>query len=56
MEQILRIADVCKMLGIARSTIYLWQKTANFPYPRKLGDRAVGWRQADIDRWLESRP
>jgi predicted DNA-binding transcriptional regulator AlpA len=28
----------------------------DFPKQRLLGKKMVGWRQVDIDQWLESRP
>jgi prophage regulatory protein len=29
-------------------------KRGDFPAPVKLGARAVGWRRADVDTWMES--
>jgi hypothetical protein len=27
-----------------------------FPKPIQLGERAVGWRDSDIEAWIETRP
>ena len=53
----LRIDDVVAKTGLSRATI--WRRIAydGFPAPKRLGGqrtRAVGWREADIDEWLES--
>ena len=52
---ILRRPDVEAVTGLSRSTIYKWMDEGSFPKPVKLGPRAVGWREADINDWLETR-
>lgn len=52
---ILRRRDVQRMTGLSRSTIYAMMAEGTFPKPVKLGARAVGWREADILAWIESR-
>lgn len=52
---ILRRPDVQAVTGLSRSTIYKWMNEGSFPKPVKLGQRAVGWREADINEWLETR-
>ena len=49
---ILRRPDVEAVNGLSRSTIYKWMNEGSFPKPVKLGPRAVGWREADINDWL----
>ena len=49
---ILRRPDVQAVTGLSRSTIYKWMNEGSFPKPVKLGPRAVGWREADINDWL----
>lgn len=41
--------------GLSRSTIYEKIKNGTFPKPIKLGPRAVGWLETEIDAWLEER-
>lgn len=55
-EQILRCTDVIGRTGLSRSTIYEKMQRGDFPKPRKLGLRAVGWRESDIELWLERLP
>ena len=54
-EYICRRPDVEKMVGLSRSTIYAMIAEGSFPKPIKLGKRAVGWREADLRAWLNSR-
>jgi prophage regulatory protein len=50
---ILRLPAVKVRTGLARSTIYLRIAQGSFPKPVSLGGRAVGWVEAEIQRWLE---
>ena len=56
MERILRIKDILKITGMSNSTIYELIKSNEFPRPKRLGKRAVGWLPEDIKNWLDSRP
>ena len=51
----LRRPKVEKRTGLSRSTIYLAIKKGTFPKPVKLGERSVGWVEAEVDAWLENR-
>jgi prophage regulatory protein len=52
-SSILRLPAVVKMTGLSRSSIYLRISSGAFPRPVSLGARAVGWRESDINAWLE---
>ncbi|WP_374593023.1 helix-turn-helix transcriptional regulator [Sphingosinicella sp.] len=54
--KILRRTEVERVIGLSRSTIYKAMTENTFPKPIRIGKRAVGWRQADIMNWLETRP
>jgi len=49
---ILRLPVVKARTGLSRSTIYLRISQGNFPKPISLGDRAVGWIEAEVNDWL----
>ena len=51
----LRMPSVVRMTGLGRSTIYRLIAENKFPGPVRVGDRAVAWRQVDLDKWSESR-
>lgn len=58
--KVLRIKDLMKKIGMARSTIYdrinpmSPRYDSSFPKPIKLGLSAVGWLEHEIDVWLEN--
>ena len=56
MERILRIKEVIKVTAMSNSTIYELIKSNEFPRPKKIGKRAVGWLAGDIQSWLDNRP
>jgi prophage regulatory protein len=42
-------------LGLSCSTIYAMMAADKFPRPIKIGRRAVGWRNTDIQEWVLSK-
>jgi prophage regulatory protein len=54
-ERILRLPQVMARIGLSRSSIYLGISRNEFPRQVRLGARAVGWLQADIDEWVHER-
>ena len=55
MRRILRRKEVEEITGLSRSSIYLRIQRGTFPAPIKLGARAVGWLEQEIEAWLEAR-
>ena len=51
-RRVIRLDEVCALVGLARSTIYAKVSAGGFPPPIRLGTRSVGWRLSDLDRWL----
>lgn len=51
---ILRLPDVLKRTGLARSTLYLRIAQGLFPKPISLGFRSVGWLESEIDQWIDN--
>lgn len=52
---VVRKKGTCHALGVCAETLRQWVKKGDFPPPIKLGARAVGWLQSDIDAFLERR-
>ncbi len=52
-NKILRLKNVIEKTGLSRSTIYAYMKEGRFPQAIRLGARAVGWNENDIDIWIE---
>lgn len=55
-REILRLPDVLEMIGVGRRTLYRWSRNGDFPAPIQLGPNSIGWRRADVEEWIESRP
>lgn len=49
---LLRLSEVCAIVGLSRSTIYGRMANGTFPRPVQMSERAVRWRSADIAAWL----
>ena len=60
-NRVIRLPETKAQTGQSRSTIYdkLNPKSprydATFPKPIKLGARSIGWIEAEVQAWIESR-
>lgn len=54
-NKINRLPAVIEKIGLSRSSIYLRMSKGEFPQSISLGDRAIGWLEADIEQWLEDK-
>ena len=52
-KKVIRRREVEARIGLARSTIYAMMADDRFPRPVKIGRRAVGWVEEDINQWIE---
>jgi len=48
-QAILRLPAIKQLTGYSRSTIYLRAKQGLFPAPIKIGARAVGWPENEVN-------
>jgi prophage regulatory protein len=53
---ILRLRDIQERLKLSRSGIYAKIAAGAFPLPKRLGTRAIGWLESDIEHWIRSCP
>lgn len=53
MSNFLRINEVMKKTGLAKSTIWLWVKENKFPKPIKLSPRITVWEEEKIENWMK---
>lgn len=53
--RILRLPQVCDVTGLCRSMIYLMEADQRFPKRVKIGVRAVGWLEKEVEAWLTRR-
>jgi prophage regulatory protein len=54
-SRVIRLPAVLDRTGICRSHAYAMMKQKQFPQNIKLGKRASGWLESDIDAWIEAR-
>jgi prophage regulatory protein len=54
-KRMLKIADVKKLTGLSRSTIYEYMSKGKFPNQVKLGERCVAWVEEEIIAWIDTR-
>lgn len=52
---ILRLPEVIKVTGRSRSSIYAGIKDGSFVQPIKIGRRSIGFLEAEVSEWLETK-
>ena len=52
-SRILRLPTVLLRTGLSRSTVYARVAEGTFPRQLSLGPNTVGWRETDIDTWID---
>ena len=55
-HELLKLAEVVKLVQLTESTIYRLMRSGDFPCGIKIGKRNVRWRKAELIDWLASRP
>jgi prophage regulatory protein len=53
--RVLRLPQVCHKIGLCRSMIYRLESEGRFPRRIKLGVRAVGWIESEVEAWIRER-
>lgn len=54
-ERILRIREVVDRTGLSRPTVYRLVHSGSFPRQVQLSTQCVGWKESEIDAWIEAR-
>lgn len=54
-KSISRLPAVLARTGTSRALVYYLMARNQFPQPIKLGARAVGWLDCEIDEWINTR-
>lgn len=52
---VLRWPEVAKIIPISRSHAHALVSQGKFPKPIKLGPRASGWLESEINAWISER-
>jgi prophage regulatory protein len=58
---VLDINEVGRLIGgdrkpVNKVTIWRWVRAGTFPEPVRVSASTVRWHEADVDKWLASRP
>ncbi|HMF62996.1 MAG TPA: AlpA family phage regulatory protein [Edaphobacter sp.] len=51
----LRLPAVQRRVPFSKSSIYSMMANGSFPASHRLGARAVGWLEHEVDSWVEAR-
>jgi predicted DNA-binding transcriptional regulator AlpA len=54
-SRLLRPADVTRIFNLSSTTLWRLEQTPDFPKKYRLSDNAVGFREDEIQAWLEAR-
>lgn len=52
---LVRERELCRLLGVSRSTLFRWERLGIFPSRMKIGPHSVAWLTSNIDEWLRAR-
>lgn len=52
---VLRRAETLSRTGLPESTLYRLMANGQFPRQLKLGPRAVGWLESEVNAWIAER-
>ena len=55
-DRLLKLPEVCRIVGISRMTVYLRMDDAGFPRPLDIGGNSVRWRESDVRAWVNALP
>ncbi len=53
--KIYRMQELAPLLGLGRATLYKMIAEGDFPAGFKLGERARGWTNTEVEEWIKSR-
>jgi prophage regulatory protein len=53
--RIVRLPELTALLSTSKTNIWRMEKAGEFPRGRIVGLRGVGWCEAEIREWIESR-
>ena len=54
-NKILKLPAVKARTSLSRSSIYKFVREGQFPKPIQIGPRSVGWLEAEVEHWVDSR-
>lgn len=55
-HRLLRLPEALQLTGLGRTAFLDRVRSGEIAPPVKLTERASAWREADLQRWIDSRP
>lgn len=55
-DKILRLPEVCSVIGVRRSALYTMLRFGEFPPPIRVSRQCIGWKSSVVQSWIDSRP
>lgn len=55
-ERLLSMAEVAKICGLSKVTLWRMRKEGRFPAPLELGAKTLRWRESAVLAWIEGLP
>ena len=52
----LNTKEILEIIGKTNPTLLQWTKAGTFPKPYKLGKNSVGWKDNEVQEWIDTRP
>lgn len=54
-ERLIRVTEVCSRVGVSRATVYKFVASGRIKPPVKIGLRASGFPESEINLFIEGR-
>jgi len=54
-DKLLRVSQVAELLGVSKSTVWLYARESKIPRAQKLSARVSVWKQSDILAFMNER-
>ncbi len=54
-KKLLSKKEVAQMIGVGLVSLWRWERAGDFPARVQLSARRVGYHEADIRNWIETR-
>ncbi|MFX1761397.1 AlpA family phage regulatory protein [Paraburkholderia sp. A1RI-2L] len=55
-RRIIRMRALSQRIGLSKTEIYRRLQSGSFVTPLKLGERSIGFDEAEVDAWLAALP
>jgi prophage regulatory protein len=55
-DRYLKLKEVRERTGLGRTTIYTAMARGDFPPSYQLTAGRVGWKESDVERWMDGLP